>query len=85
MILDNDKKVCLGGDKEIQLTKIEYKLLSVLFENEGRIMSRKEIASLVWENGVSLRTVDAVVSRLRKKIGDTHITTRHGFGYGLNC
>ena len=48
-------------------------------------MSRKEIASLVWENGVSLRTVDAVISRLRKKVGDTHITTRHGFGYGLNC
>ena len=47
-------------------------------------MSRKEIASLVWEKPVSLRTVDAVVSRLRKKLGDNHITTRFGFGYGVN-
>ena len=53
-------------------------------DNSGRIMSRKEIASLVWEKPVSLRTVDAVVSRLRKKLGDNHITTRFGFGYGVN-
>ena len=53
-------------------------------DNSGRIISRKEIASLVWEKPVSLRTVDAVVSRLRKKLGDNHITTRFGFGYGVN-
>ena len=84
MTLDDNTKSCKIGDKEILLTKIEYKLLSILLDNSGRIMSRKEIASLVWEKPVSLRTVDAVVSRLRKKLGDTYITTRFGFGYGVN-
>ena len=84
MTLDNNTKSCKIEDKEIPLTKIEYKLLSVLLDNSGRIMSRKDIASLVWEKPVSLRTVDAVVSRLRKKLGDNHITTRFGFGYGVN-
>lgn len=83
--LNLDIKVCTIRNEEINLTKNEFNLLEFLIKNKNKIFSRREILNNVWGYKVTLRTVDATMSRLRKKIKDTsrYITTRLGFGYGI--
>ena len=52
--------------KRISLTATEYDLLSLLFTEQGRVLSREEILKRVWGSGdQGLRVVDTYVSRLR--------------------
>ena len=83
LTVDTDKKSCYIGNQEILLTKTEYNLLLYLLSNKNKIFNRKELATSVWDNPVSNRAVDTVVSRLRKKLDGIKFTTRVGFGYGL--
>lgn len=81
--IDKDRKSCFIGDKEIILTRVEYNLLNLFVDNKNKVLNRREIANAVWDTKVSDRTVDAVVSRLRKKLKGIDLKTRTGFGYGL--
>lgn len=81
--LNLDLKSCMFNEKIIPLTKHEFELLKFLIQNKNKIHSRQDILKSVWNSKVELRTVDATVSRLRKKINTNYITTRLGFGYGL--
>lgn len=81
--LNLDLKSCTFNEKTILLTKHEFELLKFLIQNKNKIHSRQDILKSVWNSKVELRTVDATVSRLRKKINTNYITTRLGFGYGL--
>ncbi|TGN49293.1 response regulator transcription factor [Paracoccus liaowanqingii] len=73
---------------EIDLTTAEFELLSVLIRKRNNVMSRGQIMNAIkgqdWE--VYDRTVDGLISRLRKKLpppeGVPHyIRTVHGIGY----
>jgi len=70
---------------EISLTKKEFEILKLLIENRNHLFSRPEILSRIWseEDGVSSRTIDVNITRLRKKIGryEKNIITRLGYGY----
>lgn len=81
--IDKDRKSCFIGDEEIILTRVEYNLLNLFVDNKNKVLNRREIANAVWDTKVSDRTVDAVVSRLRKKLKGIDLKTRTGFGYGL--
>ncbi|MGN0966400.1 MAG: winged helix-turn-helix domain-containing protein [Candidatus Coprovivens sp.] len=81
--IDKDRKSCFIGDKEIILTRVEYNLLNLFVDNKNKVLNRREIANAVWDTKVSDRTVDAVISRLRKKLKGIDLKTRTGFGYGL--
>lgn len=81
--LNLDLGSCTFNEKTILLTKHEFELLKFLIQNKNKIHSRQDILKSVWNSKVELRTVDATVSRLRKKINTNYITTRLGFGYGL--
>ncbi len=64
------KAVYLNG-KQVQLTHKEFELAVFLFRNPGKLLSRNHILEAIWgiDNvGVSTRTVDTHVSRLRKKL-----------------
>lgn len=78
------KKVLLE-DQEINLTKTEFNILTLLLQNEGRVYSRSEILEKAWKDeGIVLeRTVDVHIARLRKKIGKygDAIINRTGHGY----
>ena len=61
--------------------------ISLLVENAGRIVSREEVCAHVWgpDEEVSDQTIDALVSRLRKRLneadpGHEYLVTRRGFG-----
>lgn len=84
--LDRNSKECTIGDRIIDLTKTEYDLLQFFLTHRGRVYSRAEIISNVWSSTVvSDRTIDANVTRLRKKLGEygSCIETRTGFGYAF--
>jgi two-component system, OmpR family, phosphate regulon response regulator PhoB len=76
-----------GGDVEIGLRPLEYKLISLLLEHPGRVYSRAELLQEVWgiTAEINTRTVDTHVRRLREKLGAQGevIETVHGFGYRL--
>lgn len=77
-------KVTVGG-KLINLTAMEFKLLVVLMQRQGRVQSRDQLLSDVWEMNpeVTTRTIDTHVKRLRQKLGKygALVETVRGYGY----
>jgi two-component system phosphate regulon response regulator PhoB len=72
---------------EIQLTPLEFKLLTTLMGRLGRVQSREQLLEDVWEMSSELetRTVDTHVKRLREKLGSGRdlLETVRGIGYRL--
>lgn len=75
------------GDKHIQLTPQEFKLLQYLMNNKGRILTREMILNRIWlySSDIETRVVDVYMGYLRKKI-DTEFEQKllhsvRGFGY----
>lgn len=70
---------------DLTLTKIEYNLLVYMMSNCEMVLSREQILDAVWGDklNVSDRTIDAHVSKLRKKLGrfQNLIESVHGTGY----
>ena len=85
------KKLVLKNDKEIELTALEFKILQMLFENRGRIISRTQILEYIWdenENFVNDNTLTVYIKRIREKIEDDPnnaeiIRTVRGIGYKI--
>lgn len=76
------------GDKQVELTRMQFNLLSLLVQNAGRAFSRNEILNEVWgEEWIGdQRTVDVHVRWVREKIEDDpgdpqRLVTVRGFGY----
>lgn len=75
------------GDTEIHLTLQEFKLLKILMENKGRVLTRSEILDVVWGVNFESNTniVDVYISYLRNKIdidgSSKLIETVKGRGY----
>jgi len=71
------------GEKEIELAKKEFELLSLLVSKPGKVFSRDEIFNKVWGTDVIVgnRTIDVHIRKLREKIGDEYIKTIKGIGY----
>ena len=85
--LDNKTKQCFVDGEITNLTRTEYELLAFFLRHRNNIYSREELLTKIWNNadGVSNRTVDTNITRLRKKIGiyGSCIVTRLGYGYGF--
>lgn len=91
LIIDLDKGSVIKEKEEINLTKIEYKLLIIFLKNKNKLITREQLLHKIWdidENYVNDNTLSVYVKRLRKKIGDTSdkeiIKTVRGIGYILN-
>lgn len=69
----------------VELTLTEFKLLSYLIKNPGRIKTRDFLLEQIWEygDGVFSRTIDTHIQRLRSKLKDAgkYIKTVRGVGY----
>jgi DNA-binding response OmpR family regulator len=78
--------VAVGG-KSVRLTSVEFKLLSMLMQRQGRVQARDRLLNEVWgyESMIDTRTVDTHVRRLRKKLGKAAVAieTVRGFGYRI--
>ncbi len=87
LVLDPDTRRARRGDREIELTKIEFDLLCLLIENENRVLARNDIMIAIWgyEEDVSSNTLEVFISSIRKKLeangADRLIHTKRGVGY----
>lgn len=85
LVINQDNKLCTLNKEEVSLTKKEYELLTFFLENPNKVHSREDLTSL-WSDTMGDRSIDVMISRLRKKLGDygKYIVTRSGFGYTFN-
>lgn len=82
------KKVSID-EKEIKLTPTEFKILQVLLEKKGEVLSGEELFQIIWEDeyySKSTNTITVHIRNLREKLGDSHerieyIKTVWGVGY----
>ncbi len=85
LLLDRRTKSATLDGTKLQLTKLEFELLSLFLEHQGMLFDRDSLLRQCWPEGtvVSDRTVDVNIARLRKKIGryGNFIKARQGYGY----
>ena len=85
--LDKDKMQGYLNGEPVTLTALEYRLLHILLENNGRTLPRNLILERLWDadgNFVNDNTLTVTMRRLRKKLNDTrHIVTIRGIGYRM--
>ena len=83
-VFPESHEVYANGNK-VTLTLKEYDLLLLLLRNKGRVFTREELLSQVWDYGFSggSRTVDVHIRTLRSKLGECGdlIETSRGVGY----
>lgn len=74
-------------DTKLQLTSGEYKLLLLMIENKGNVLTRRQLLEKLWDvegDFIEEKTLNVYIKRLREKIGHAdYIETVRGVGYRL--
>jgi two-component system OmpR family response regulator len=88
IVIDDDAHRVWRGDREIELSPTEYRLLRYLMVNAGRVLTRPQIIEHVWDYGYAIEPngVETYISYLRRKLDDRDarlIHTVRGVGYSL--
>ncbi len=82
--LDSVHFTAKKDDEEILLTPIEFQLLYMIVSAKGNTVTRTSLLQNIWDdnnNFIDDNTLSVHISRLREKIGDSHIVTLRGIGY----
>lgn len=68
---------------QIAVSPLEYRLLAYLLHHKGRVVAPSELIEHLYgdDDARDANALEAVVTRLRKKLGQDVIETRRGFGY----
>jgi DNA-binding response OmpR family regulator len=74
----------LGG-QPLRLSPLEFRFVDYLAHQPGRAVSAGELAEHLYgaADGADANAIEALVTRLRRKLGPGVIETRRGFGYAL--
>lgn len=94
LVIDDDSRQVWvrGQELEPPLSTQQYRLLHLLYENEGKVVTREEIVQEVWPDaisgGVSEQAIDALVRRLRDRLAEAdpdhqYVVTVRGHGFRL--
>ncbi len=87
LIFDTEKGIIKREQQEIELTKNEFKILKLLIDNKGKVVSRSSMMMSLWNDDefVNDNTLTVNITRLRNKIKelglDDFIKTKKGIGY----
>ncbi len=86
--LDTSRCKFFRGESEIPISATEFKLLRLMMENAGQILSKEQILAALWDNGdyVDENIVPVNINRLRGKVeanpkAPRIIKTVYGMGY----
>lgn len=71
----------------VALSPLEYRLVAYLMHHKGRVVPGPELIEHLYgdDQAHELNALEAVVTRLRRKLGPTVIETRRGFGYAITA
>lgn len=89
IVLDLDTRKVTRAGREIVLTRLEYKIFSSMMAYPGKLFTREEILSGIWDisgNFVNDNTLSVTMKRIREKLGDPEgqvIRTVRGMGYRI--
>ena len=87
LLLNLNDGIVSYKEKKAELTKNEFKILQVLMEHAGKIVTREELMTALWESDafVDDNTLTVNVTRLRRKLAEfaavEFIKTKKGIGY----
>jgi DNA-binding response OmpR family regulator len=87
IILNLSNTEISNGDKSIELTKNEFKIMQLLMENAGEMVSRDAIMIHLWdsESFIDDNTLTVNLTRIRRKLSqigvNDYIITKKGMGY----
>lgn len=87
--LNMGSHIVLAEGERIELTLKEYEMLRLFMKNPGRVFTRDQLLSQVWDSDYAgeTRTVDVHVGTLRTKLGacGEYIETVRGVGYRMEA
>lgn len=88
--LDRSTRRVHLGQRELELTRVEFDLLAELATQPGKVFGRTELINRVWGDGFAItdRTIDSHIKSLRRKMhlpemNEPPIETVRGVGYRL--
>lgn len=88
--LDESRFRCTVDDVEMELTRVEFRLLAAMMRRPGHVFSRDQLMNLAYQDQrvVSDRTIDSHVKNLRRKLNEQSqsgdlIHSVYGVGYKL--
>lgn len=82
---DSFNRTLLSGETLVKLTESQYKLLTILIQNRGRIVSYQEIEHFIWFDKVmSSDALRSLVRDVRKVIGKERIENISKYGYRIH-
>ncbi len=86
--IDLDRHTVFKVGRDLELTQREFELIKFLSATPGKVVSREELMTEVWQYDYygDLRAVDVAVRRLREKLEDdpanpVYVITKRGVGY----
>ncbi|HET6770799.1 MAG TPA: response regulator transcription factor [Actinomycetota bacterium] len=84
-VLDLRTRRVAVRERSVELTAREFALAEMFFRHPGQVLSREQLLSHVWgyDYDPESNIVDVYVGYLRKKLGETRISTVRGMGYRL--
>lgn len=79
---ERQMRVKLAG-VPVDLAPLEYRALTYLMHNQGRIISQAELSEHIHgvDEAYDSNAIEALIARIRRKIGSDLIKTRRGYGY----
>ena len=88
LVIDDSAFVAYVDGMPLELTLKEFEVLSYLYKNSGRVLTRDQLLNAIWGYDYlgDSRTVYSHIARLRTKLGDygsAHLKTIYGMGYKL--
>ncbi len=84
---DLDSMSLTKGDKLIDLSPLELKIINLLFVNKGTVITRDTLLDKVYDwtgNYIDDHTITVYFKRIREKLGEDSIKTVKGIGYRIN-
>lgn len=89
IVMDINQRTCTVDEVDIELTKLEFDLLSFFIQHKNMILEREYILESVWKDtSMKKRTINVSINRLLKKIdpdnSQEYFTAIRGIGYRFN-
>lgn len=87
LTLDTKKMSVFYQGEEVTLSRPEYQILQLLFQNKGTTITRRQLLEQVWDNNgnfVNDNTLTVTMKRIREKLGNPAcLKTVRSFGYRM--
>lgn len=84
LILDKEKQLLFYNDEQLDLTKIEFKILLCLIANANSVIEKDDFIKFVWgEQLVLEKTINTHLSNLRSKLKNSEIQIKSIKGSGI--